>query len=708
MSGEELRLFTTNPVRSNGTASANFTQLSEKEKAALELLNQIAGKKEYKESMSTDDLRKELEKDLKALHTKRSRDDRKRGVDSFSPINDDTYRTAMDVLEKQMDIREEANLAYAQSKVREITGEARELLGQDSEYDVTKHRQIRSYVRDQLKEEFEAGNLTEEQYAAARKYGETKKGTHFFKSIWRGVFGGTKESSELYRTAAQNNNVTKIRTSEDGPQYDAELQAKLDKAGISVDDIYQVGDNLVGSEAVVSYSNRKVQAGEAQFITDELNRRARNNGSDTRFSVKEAKEIMKGAGYGIEKKIDAKKVIRDMAIPTIVGGGVGVPLIPVQNQNVNLNYGEGIEPETIHQDQTVAIAPAVTAALAAGLSALSSIKEQATRVEDKAIPVDIHSDIQKYEDYVDFVLESESFPSKQAKAMAMKIAAYYTDDKGNLLKDQLIDAYRHAGGSADPDDKKDSDNYRDASVLNHREALTLLSKLESGEITVDKPDNDEVVVPTEKPYVHLQEEIVKEVKDVEIPTECYEVKAGDNWDIVVRNVYGITDEADVKYIRTQIKKEFFNKMKAEGTLPAGVTSWRDGFFPRAGEELCLPTVFKSEDGKREYKLNVNADFERKMTDSENVSFGTVAAYRGKTEKQEVESRYYVVNDSRNEERKSELYAGEDKAEAERQAQQAAIDLKAKGVTTSVVDRDEQGRMRVTHTDLDGKQTVTVY
>lgn len=672
MSGEDLRILgATNSIQQNKVIDSEKNKLAEKEKAAMELLNQIAGKKGYKESMSTDDLKKELEKDLKALHSRRSRDDRKRGVDSFAPINDDAYKTAMDVLDKQMTRRAEAHESAAQQKVREIAGLTRHLVGEDVGIDITNDKDVRAFVREGLKAEYEAGNLTKEQYDAARSYGETRKGTHFFKSLWRGITGGTKESTTVYKSAGQNNNVAQIRYSEEGPQYDKELQAKLDKAGISDELIYQIGDNLVGAEAVVSYSNKKVQAGEAQFITDELNKYAKANGSTERFTVKEAKEIMKGAGYGIEKKIDAKKVIRDVAIPTGLGALAGVPMGQIdvlQDQNVNINYGAGAS-DRIHQDQglkAVPWAPAVTAAVAAGLSAISSMKSQASRVEDKAIPVNIDSSIKTIGDYIEFVKESETFPTKDAKAMAMKIAGYYATEDGTLLKDQLIDAYREAGGSAsvaeDAEGKKEAkDDNRDASVLNHREALALLTKLESGEIKVNKPVPP-VPTPEEDHYVALQTEI----EETTTPTDCYEVHYGDDWDKVVRNVYGITNEKDVKYIRTQIKTEYFNKMKEEGTLPAGVTKPTDGFFPKVGEELCLPCTIQGPSGN-EYKLNVNAEFNHGTAseDYTGVSYNSTTNPFAKTKRDE----FYIVNSHDDEKFNRETYAGRDKKEAERVVKQ---------------------------------------
>ena len=674
MSGEELRILgATDPLKGNNASGAKTTRLSEKEQAAIELLNRITGKKGYKESMTTSELQKELEKDLKALHSRRGIDDRRRGVDGIGRISDDAYDAAMDVLEKQMAVRASLYQGSAPQLVQKYANMTRHLVGNgDIDIDITNPDHVRGFVAYALEDEYKNGKISKEQYQAAKKYAETKGASHFFKSIGRGITGKESESNLVFKSVGQNNNVAQIRHSEEGPQYEAKLQEKLDNAGISDELIYQIGDNLVGAEAVVSYSNKKIQAGEAQFITDELNKYARANGATERFTVDEAKEIMKGAGYGIEKAVDGKKVVRDAVLPAAIGAAAGVPIALYHldvDQVVDVTYGDLGGGDHVHNSvdkYPVAWAPAVTAALGAGLGALNSIKMQKARVEDKAIPVQIDTNITSFKDYVDFVVESESFPTKNAKEMAMRIAAYYTDKDGNLLKDQLIDAYRHAGGSADVENEG-SDNNRDASVLNHREALALLTKLESGEIKVQKPQNTQptapAVTPTPAPaeenhYVTLQTEI----EETSEPTDCYEVKLGDNWTDVIMNVYGIKNYDDVKHIVRQVKDKYFEEMKANGTLPAGVTSSRDAFFPKVGEELCLPCKVYGKNPKNEYTLNVNVDFERQAPseDYKGASYESTSNPFMNTKT----DAFYIVNSHDNEALNRETYAGKDKQEAE--------------------------------------------
>ena len=672
MSGEELRILgATDPLKGNNASGSKTTRLSEKEQAAIELLNQITGKKGYKESMTTSELQKELEKDLKALHSRRGIDDRRRGVDGIGRISDDAYDAAMDVLEKQMTVRASLYQGSAPQLVQKYANMTRHLVGNgDIDIDITNPDHVRGFVAYALEEEYKNGKISKEQYQAAKKYAETKGVTRFFKSFGRGITGKESESNLVFKSVGQNNNVAQIRNSEEGPQYEAKLQEKLDNAGISDELIYQIGDNLVGAEAVVTYSNRNVQGGEAQFITDELNKYARANGATERFTVDEAKEIMKGAGYGIEKAVDGKKVVRDALLPTGIGAVAGVPIAFYHltvDQIVDIDYGEFSDGKYIHQsvdEYPVAWAPAVTAALGAGLGALNSIKMQKARVEDKAIPVQIDTNITSFQDYVDFVLESESFPTKNAKEMAMRIAAYYTDEEGNLLKDQLIDAYRHAGGSADVENEG-SDNNRDSSVLNHREALALLTKLESGEIKVIKTKPQVTPSPVEENhYVTLQTEI-EETKE---QTDCYKVKLGDNWTDVIMNVYGIKNYEDVKHIVRQVKDAYFNEMKANGTLPAGVTKSTDAFFPKVDEELCLPCKVYGKNPKNEYTLNVNADFKRQAPskDYKGASYESTSNPFMKTKT----DAFYVVNTHDNEKFETpsgkgrETYAGRDKQEAE--------------------------------------------
>ena len=638
MSGENLRIQSTatEPMsrkdRKAARKAEEARQEQERQNVAAKLIAELSTKKEYA-GLETDDLEKQLKAELK---------------ERYKDTDKDMYKSSLKALDAQIERTEEAREAYAQQLVRKIAGMA----------PYTDDKEVRAFVRAGLAAEYEEGNISKEIYDYARKYGETKKGTHFFKSIWRGITGGTKESSQVYRSVGQNNNVDEIRNNGKPLELNDELKAKLEKAGITKEMVYQIGDNLVGSEAVVSYSNKKVQAGEAQFIADAFDEFALKNGvADVDFTDKEAKEIMKAAGYGIEKKIDAKKVIRDAATIGVPSAAVGIPLITTQEQSVNLGEGLG----KIDQYQKAALGPVVTAALGTALGTLGSIKEQAVRVEDKAIPVHIDDSIKTFDDYAAFIKKSDSYPSKQAKAMAMKIAAFYTTEDGTLLKDQLIDAYRHAGGSADVDDTQNAD-YSDASVLNHREALALLTKLESGEIKVDKPEPPKPE-PKINPYVHLQSEIEEKTVTVN-DTDCYQVKSGDDWDKVVRNVYGITNESDVKFIRTKIKTDYFNKMKEEGTLPAGVTKPTDGFFPRVGEDLCLPNTIQGPSGK-EYSLDVNAEFDhgKASKDYKGASYNSTTNPFITTRNERSEA--YIVNTHDNERLNRETYAGTDRNEAER-------------------------------------------
>lgn len=567
MSGEISRLNATEPMSRKERKAAEKAEEARKEQerqnVAAKLIAQLSNQEEYA-NLETDDLEKKLKAELK---------------ERYKDTDKDMYKSSLKALDNAIEKTEEAREAYAQQLVRRIAGMA----------PYTDDKEVRAFVRAGLAAEFEEGNISKEVYDYARKYGETKKGTHFFKSVWRGVFGGTKESSEVYRSVGQNNNVEEIRNNGKPLELDAELQAKLKKAGITKEMVYQIGDNLVGSEAVVSYSNKKVQAGEAQFIADAFDEFALKNGvSDVDFTDKEAKQIMKAAGYGIEKKIDAKKVIRDAATVGIPSAAAGIPLITTQTQNVNLGEGLG----SISQSQKVVLGPVVTAALGTALGTLGSIKEQAVRVEDKAIPVHIDDSIKTFDDYAAFIKKSDSFPSKQAKAMAMKIAAYYTTEDGTLLKDKLIDAYRHAGGSADVDDTQNAD-YSDASVLNHREALALLTKLESGKIKVDKPEPPKPE-PEERDVLIQSEEYVEKVDE----TSCYKVKSGDNWNSVVIGKYKPKTNEDRKALIRILKDATFEEMKKSGTLPKGITSSRDAFFPKVGDELCIPSEITLPNGNK--------------------------------------------------------------------------------------------------------------
>lgn len=656
MSGEEFKVSTasTDAVKVS-KKDAKKAEEAKKEAArqaeALKLIQQISGQKEYA-NLQTDEIRKNLEKDLKALYSKKTKDDAERGVDSFQSIDKDMYKSSLEVLESQMAKVEEARQAQAQALVRKIATMAK----------YTDDKDIRGFVRTGLQLEYEQGNISKEVYDYARKYGETRKGTHVVKSALRGIFGGTKESSEVYKSVGNNNNVEKVRNSQEGPQYDAKLKAKLDDAGISKDDIYFLGDNFVGAEAVVTYSDKRKQGGELQFITDKLNLMVKENGKEIQFSEAEVKDIMKGAGYKIEKKVDIGKTIRDTAIPTAAGAAVGVPLalrqvLNNQTQDVNLIYGSDLA-DKIHQDQSnkeyaAPETPFVTAALAAGLAALGSIDKQVSRVEDKAVPAHIDPSIKTYEQYIDFVKNSTSMP-KMGKAIAMKIAAFYATEDGKLNTEELVKAYKQAGGSS-------AEGWQDSSVLNFKEALALLAKLEGGQIKVKKPVEKPADKPVEKAAVLVQKETEEVLVD---NTKCYKVKGGDDWYRVVMGKYKPKTAADAKAIVRILKDSTFEAMKKDGTLPKGVTSSKDGFFPKVGENLCLPPTITVNNNIYEY------DESGKVIPETASSSYKGTSYSAKTNPflAKAENEHYVVTTDGS----GPIYEGSDKAKADK----AVADFKA--------------------------------
>ena len=47
-----------------------------------------------------------------------------------------------------------------------------------------------------------------------------------------------------------------------------------------------------------------------------------------------------------------------------------------------------------------------------------------------------------------------------------------------------------------------------------------------------------------------------------------------------------------------MKDATFEEMKKSGTLPKGITSSRDAFFPKVGDELCIPSEITLPNGNK--------------------------------------------------------------------------------------------------------------
>ena len=470
----------------------------------------------------------------------------------------------------------------AAEKAKEIARQAeaealvRGLAGQE---DAIKRKDIRNNVKDKLQELYQNGQIDKETYKDAKKYAGLG---NIFQRAGRFFTGKQKESTIVYDGIANNNNVENVKKN-GGPKYDAELQQKLDKANVKTSDIYYIIDQYVGSENTVTYSNKNVQAGEIRFILRDLN----FNDKGVTFTEKEAKEICKGAGYNIEKTVDAGKAI--------AGGALGsaatvVPFTPFIGATVSQHQQNNVNGVT--QNEQFQSAPryqgVLPTAAATGFvfGTLDSIDRQRKRVEDKAIPVGMPAYVKTFDDYAKNL---DHVATPYGAEIGKKIASYYTKEDGTLLKDQLIADLKQAGGSV---------GQEDASVVNHKEALVLLAKLESGQIKVQKDEPKPQPEPVKETCeIQTGKETITETTAA--PTDCYTVKSGDNWFEVAKAKYGATD-AEASKIARKLKEAYYEAHKEE-LNKKGINSSKGAFFPKVGDELCVPSEIEITDNKGNVK-----------------------------------------------------------------------------------------------------------
>lgn len=418
--------------------------------------------------------------------------------------------------------------------------------------DQTKTGKVRSEVKDELKELYKNGEIDKEAYKEAKSY--SGKG-----NIFGRIFGKKKDSTIAFSQQATENNVEK--TKEDGPDFGKKLTKKLEKAGITNEDVYAIADNNVGSDLKVSYSWKKRQPGEADAIKATLN----SNDKDVEFSKREAKKIMKKAGYEVEHAVNGGKVVRD----AVLGGAVGAPLEFVKmTQHTVIPGAVGV---TVDNMMKLTGASAITAGVGAAASAIT----QATRVEKKVAETDLPKGVTTYDEYTKYMDANDGYATKKGAPLMSKIAKYYVGEDGQTLNKEAMEKdLKKAAG--------------EGSVLNYEEAVGLHKALVNKETQPQAVVEEvpETVVTKEVCATKLTEKTA--VVEKELPTKKYPVKSGDNWYAVVMGKYAPKNADDAKAITRQIKDAVFEQMKKSGTLPKGVTSSKDGFFPKVGDNLVLP------------------------------------------------------------------------------------------------------------------------
>lgn len=450
---------------------------------------------------------------------------------------------------------------YKKMKEAEFASEARLYVsGLAANAEDTKDKKIESEVRDTLKAQYENGEITKEQYESYNNYAKRK-------GAFARFFGAKeKESNILYRANANRNKVDQTR--EEGPQFDAEIQAKLNLAGLTVDQLYEMGDaNGGGADGGYQYSQPKIQPGEQDAFLAALN----NNEGGIEFEKKESNNVLRALGYTVEKKVDGGKVVRDAVRGMLIGS-------PASYFNVSQSQTiAGIASQT--QNVTaIGVGPAVGGITGAVASAIT----QAHRVEDRAIPTNVPEGVKTYDDYAKYL---DDYSTERGAAIGKDIAKFYADEEGNLDIEKMNKDLSRAAGT----------DVSVATPLNYEEALALLGDLKTREPEPVPPvvdDPDPVVDPVN---CNLIVEGIPYEREEAVPTDCYQVKKGDNWYSVVQGKYQPKTAADAKALVRYLKDTYYKENK-EALNKLGITSSRGGFFPKVGDELCIPSKITLKNG----------------------------------------------------------------------------------------------------------------
>ena len=158
-------------------------------------------------------------------------------------------------------------LANGEITKQEYNAAMKEVRGKDVKYDIDDHlysdtrdnvygilgytkgdsvTEIKRNVRTELKDQFENGELSQKDYDRAFEF--TKTGSYPAR------FVGVKETEfrGAARTQKYNNHLEEVKA--EGPEFNAKLQAKMDVAGITTDQVYEIGDRNGGAaDATINY-----------------------------------------------------------------------------------------------------------------------------------------------------------------------------------------------------------------------------------------------------------------------------------------------------------------------------------------------------------------------------------------------------------------------------------------------------------------------
>lgn len=431
----------------------------------------------------------------------------------------------------------------------------------------------------ELKQQFENKEIDEKQYKELRKankeeYNDYKKANGTTSGFQR--FFGKKEKAgdRIHNVGAKQENLEVTRefmtSGKEGAvesRIKPELMAKLKAAGYdatpeSMKELYEIYDNNSGTDATVNYSYKPKQEGERDQLLASLNENLPEGAQE--FEMDDVKDLGRALGYKVEKAVDFGKTMRDVGRATPLGAAAGFVKV---SSSATAIAGEAFAASSSTVPVGAIAAPVILGA-AAGVSAY----QQYHRVEDRAIPTDVPISVNTIDEYNAY-LDKQATP--EGARLGKAIAKHYVNPYTNEFDwSQLNTALAKASGTVDTI----------GTPCNYEEAEALLTGLESGKI---KPNFEKPVeskpVEEPKPVYQVANKPVQDERD--IPTHDYTVKAWDNWDTVLSRKYPC---ADIKKVRRYFKDAYFNELKEQGKLPAGVTSSKDGFFYPAGYTWKLP------------------------------------------------------------------------------------------------------------------------
>lgn len=432
---------------------------------------------------------------------------------------------------------------------------------------------VKDSVKDGLKAKLDNKEITQDEYDNAKKYSKT--------GTWIGRFFGKqeKESRQMFDAKSNRNNVD--QTKANGPVYDAKLQAKLNMAGITTEQVYELLDNNGGAaDGEINYSYKKKQPGEQHATLTKFNQIAKEKGlGDGFFSKKETNKIADESGYEVGKSWYLGKAVE-------AGVKTAAPVSPIEFGKISASAVGNAAANVGSAGSTAANATASVLVKSGGIltgaafltGAGVSIYNQTHRVEDRAIPTDVPKGVTTYEQYTNYLQDNYSTASNAQ--LGKDLAKQFTKD-GKLDVDGLNAALKKAAGTVDST----------STPLNKKEVLGALMNAASQEKKAE-PVKEEKVAPApvvvaepQDCAVKVKEEQVTETKAV--PTDCYKVKSGDNWYAVAKAKYGASD-ADAVVIARKLKDQYFEANK-ETLTKVGINSSKGAFFAKVGDELCVPT-----------------------------------------------------------------------------------------------------------------------